>query len=294
MSQEIPIHPAALLFPMMSNEELGTLADDIAANGLIEPVVLYHGQILDGRNRLAACELASVEPRFIEVEGDLSSPVIYVVSKNVHRRHLTTNQRAVIATEMVPMLQEEAKKRQVSGLKNQEHSSLAPIGANERTWSSGIAAKAMQVGRRTVERVIKVKKNSPELYEQIKRDEITPTAAARQLPREPKPKNIVSGETKSTGRKAKEPRKTSRRDKNTPYKPETPRQQKQAGNQRHNMIAGLSNITGLCRGLVDELDLPMALSVCSEEDKKMVTGRARESAKNLRAFISKVERTKNA
>lgn len=109
---EISIHPAAMLFPMMGEKELSDLADDIAANGLIEPVVLYHGEVLDGRNRLAACQLAGVEPHFAEVDGNVPSPTIYVLSKNLHRRHLTTSQRGAIAAEVVPLLKEEAKKRQ--------------------------------------------------------------------------------------------------------------------------------------------------------------------------------------
>lgn len=55
----LAIHPAAELFPLMSKEELRTLADDIKQNGLRVPiVVLGEGNLtlLDGRNRLDALE----------------------------------------------------------------------------------------------------------------------------------------------------------------------------------------------------------------------------------------------
>jgi Skp family chaperone for outer membrane proteins len=87
-------HPAAALYPMLSDDELKELADDIAANGLLFPIVLYQGnQILDGRNRLSACNLAGVQPTFTEYEGD--DPVGYVLSVNEHRRHMTQGQRAM-------------------------------------------------------------------------------------------------------------------------------------------------------------------------------------------------------
>ena len=56
-----PVHPAAELFPKMDAEALQALADDIREHGQREPVILYHGAVLDGRNRLRACELAGVE-----------------------------------------------------------------------------------------------------------------------------------------------------------------------------------------------------------------------------------------
>lgn len=66
-------HPASELFPLMDGIELRSLADDIAANGLLEPISLLDGQVLDGRNRLRACKASGVEPRFVDVDlGGLS------------------------------------------------------------------------------------------------------------------------------------------------------------------------------------------------------------------------------
>jgi hypothetical protein len=91
-------HPAADLFPMMSEEELQALATDIRENGLRQPVVLDgEGRVLDGRNRLAACALAGVEPSFMSVNGD--DPVSLVVSLNVKRRNITKAQTAIAAAE---------------------------------------------------------------------------------------------------------------------------------------------------------------------------------------------------
>ena len=78
-------HPAADLFPLMPPDELRNLADDIAKHGLREPVWLYEGLVLDGRNRVAACELVDVTPLFREYTGD--DPVGFSLSMNLQRRH---------------------------------------------------------------------------------------------------------------------------------------------------------------------------------------------------------------
>lgn len=91
----IPVHPIAALFPMMPDDELAALAEDIKTNGLRQPLVLDpDGQLLDGRNRLAACEAAGVEPRFETYDGD---PIAFIWSLNDRRRHMNKGQRAMVA-----------------------------------------------------------------------------------------------------------------------------------------------------------------------------------------------------
>jgi hypothetical protein len=260
------VHPAAMLFPMMKEEELKKLAEDIEDNGLIEPVVLYHGQILDGRNRLAACELAGVLPHFTQVDGDVPSPTLYVLSKNLHRRHLSISQRAAVAADVVPLLQEEAHKRQVSNLKNQTHSSSLQIRSDEAGRSTKIAAEALHIGERTVSEAVQVKRENPEVFEKVKSGELTVNAAL--------------------GRKKKK----KAHNELEPYQPTSPTQIKRAEGQKQRMITALSTITGLCRGL-SELNMPVALSVCAEEERATWVERSRELAKQLRAFAAKLEET---
>src|SRR5262249_62357764 len=91
-------HPAAGVFPLMTEEEVGELRQDIAAShGLREPIVLYEGKILDGRNRYIACRALGIPLKTREfdpsIEGD---PFAYVLSANLHRRHLTAEQKRSI------------------------------------------------------------------------------------------------------------------------------------------------------------------------------------------------------
>lgn len=92
-------HPLAELFPMLPERELHELADDIVTFGQREPIWLLDGMILDGRNRYAACLFAKVEPVFERYAGD--DPLNFVLSLNLHRRHLTDSQRALVAAQIV-------------------------------------------------------------------------------------------------------------------------------------------------------------------------------------------------
>lgn len=111
-------HPSAELFPLLGDDELQELAEDIRANGLIEPVWLYEDPelgtvILDGRNRARACELAGVELQTRIYIGD--DPVGFSISQNVQRRHLTAGQRAGVSHKALPIYEAEAAKRMMAG-----------------------------------------------------------------------------------------------------------------------------------------------------------------------------------
>jgi len=82
-------HPICLLIPSADEDELQELTDDIRAHGLIDPIVLFEGMILDGRNRAIACERAGVKPRYVQFGGGREDALILVVSHNLKRRHLT-------------------------------------------------------------------------------------------------------------------------------------------------------------------------------------------------------------
>lgn len=184
-------HPAADLFPLLSDPELRELAKDIRENGLLEPIVLHEEQVLDGRNRLAACEIAKVEPRFVDWNGDGGTPLRYALSHNLHRRHLTTSQRAAIAAEILPQFEEEARKRQGShgaapgrpaqntvGQKTQSvEGTKLPSGPVVRARDE--AAAMLNVSPASVERAKRVKATSPEEFGKLRAGEKTVNAALR-------------------------------------------------------------------------------------------------------------------
>jgi ParB-like chromosome segregation protein Spo0J len=95
-------HPVADLFPMMSASEFARLKTDIETNGQREDIVVWRGLLIDGRNRLRACEELGIEPQIAELM-DETDPVQYALSHNLHRRHLTTAQRAIVAAKLATM-----------------------------------------------------------------------------------------------------------------------------------------------------------------------------------------------
>ena len=115
--ERLPVHPYAELFPLMAHPDFDALCGHIATNGLQEEIVLHEGQILDGRNRYLACLAGGVAPRFRAYAGECGSPLAFVVAKNVRRRHLTESQRALLAARLKPLFEEEARQRQLAGLK---------------------------------------------------------------------------------------------------------------------------------------------------------------------------------
>jgi hypothetical protein len=148
-ARALGVHPAAALFPLMKGPEFGLLVEDIDEHGLREPIVMHQGLVLDGRNRLRACEIAKVEPRFVEWEG-VGSPLAFVLSRNLHRRHLDESQRAMIAARARVMFEEEAAQRERAGQFGQERRTPPTEGVtDEKPREITAAANLQQPGRST-------------------------------------------------------------------------------------------------------------------------------------------------
>jgi N6-adenosine-specific RNA methylase IME4 len=171
-------HPAANLFPMLPEPELRALAEDIRANGQRHPIVVFAGKILDGRNRWRACQLAEVEPRLEYLER-CDSPTDYVLSLNLHRRHLDTMQRAVVAAEAKRLYAEEAKQNMLRGKANPAHDSRG--GSRHDNESARRAAKQVGAGISATEAMVAVQRKAPEVFEAAKRGTVKKVQDAKRL-----------------------------------------------------------------------------------------------------------------
>ncbi len=90
------LHPLCTFFPRMSDEEFNLLKESLQQNGQTHPIFTLDGMILDGGNRYRAlCELG-IEPKITEYQGQ--SPTQFILSSNLHRRHLTPGQSAAIVS----------------------------------------------------------------------------------------------------------------------------------------------------------------------------------------------------
>src|SRR5262245_43042386 len=178
------VHPAADVFPMLPEDELRKLGEDIKTHGLREPIIvwldedlpsshpLYNQELLlDGRNRLAAMELVGILehrerrtlwitqpwadplwPQHVTLVGTGTDPYAYVISKNIHRRHLTKEQQAALIVAVMKAGTDFAKlARSVKrDSKGQVRGSVKdPV--KEKAVKEG---QKLGIGKRTMERAI--------------------------------------------------------------------------------------------------------------------------------------------
>ena len=188
---EYPVHPVASLFPMIDDDALNALAEDIKKNGQREPILvafldgreLNEPVVVDGRNRFKACEIAGVEPEFSNdyvMEPHEIGP--WVISHNLHRRHLTTSQKAMVGQGYLTFLKDEAKKRQgarndLKDISPKSDESLPPT----ESRSDVQAAKLVGVGKNSIRDADFVAQNDPELAQQVRDKKVTVSAAAKRI-----------------------------------------------------------------------------------------------------------------
>lgn len=176
------IHPLADLVPSMTLGEYAELRDDIARNGLLDPIVLYEGKVLDGRHRLRACGDTATEPQFKDYEGD--EPASFVLSHNLHRRNLTESQKAMLAVEFLPALEAEGRAK-----KAQAGASAAPSRPAEETsgqvatsfLSREEAGEKTGASGRAVGRAKRVKDADPVLAQKVLQGEVKVATAEREV-----------------------------------------------------------------------------------------------------------------
>ena len=193
--QQYRVHPAADVFPMMSDKELAVLGEDLIKNGLREPIKLmltgrpqpYPGikgattqpeMLIDGRNRMEAMERAGFNldgcgVKYEYVNGSPSKPRLnfdataYIISLNIHRRHLTKQQQAdliVAAHRASRQLGEVPPKRHIEG----------KAGSEKDAEKFAIVADAEKHGisKRTVERSISARERADRAAYEEKHPEV--------------------------------------------------------------------------------------------------------------------------
>lgn len=163
------LHPLCTLFPRMSGAEFDALVADIRANGLHQPIILHDGMILDGGNRYRACIEAGVEPKFRKFDG--ASVVTFVLSANLHRRHMTPGQQAAI----VASAQDWARAQTHGGSRRGDQVAILPL----ETLSSRAAESG--ASHRTQRMADKVAKADPALAKKVAHGEVTLPAAVEQV-----------------------------------------------------------------------------------------------------------------
>lgn len=174
----IELHPLCTLFPRLIGSEFDALRDDIKTNGLRAPIVLHDGMILDGGNRYRACIDAGITPDFVEFSG--GNLVSFVLSANLHRRHMSAGQQAAI----VASAQDWGKAQTVGNpqfKQSEQKCNVAPLATSEqRAAESGASLRTQKMAD-------KVAKADPELAKQVAHGEKSLPQALREIspPKQP-------------------------------------------------------------------------------------------------------------
>lgn len=143
-------HPYSEIFPLIEGAALDELVADIKTNGLREKIWTYDGKILDGRNRFAACQKAKVKPTYRKYSG--KDPLAFVISLNVHRRHLNESQRASAAAKIAILGHGgDRKTDQAANLPTQSEAAKA-LNVSERSVRS--ARKVHEKGSQALRRAL--------------------------------------------------------------------------------------------------------------------------------------------
>lgn len=185
---QVEIHPAATIFPMMGKEAFEELKRDIRDNGVKVWLTFYDGKLIDGRNRLKAMQELGIDwthySEEIDVRDDFD-PTKYVLSTNLHRRHLSTSERAAIAANLLDVFADEAKERMKLNNASKE---IFP--ESQKGQARDKAGEALNVSGRSVEKAKQVKAKDPELFESVLRGETSVSEAYEKVspPKPPKEK----------------------------------------------------------------------------------------------------------
>jgi hypothetical protein len=143
--KDLTAHSLSETFPRMSDAELTALAEDIKANGLKEAIWMFEDKILDGNNRYVAglkinysFKQADFRPFDVKTQGD---PLTFVVSQNLHRRHLNESQRAAIAARLVST-KLGINQYSRSGITNEQAAKLLAVSEATLKMAKEVATKA--------------------------------------------------------------------------------------------------------------------------------------------------------
>lgn len=162
-------HQLCELLPEMSAAEYQALKLSVTQNGLIEPIELFEGKVLDGRHRQRACwEILAetgVPPknwRYVPLEGTHRDAYDRVIAKGLARREMSKSQKACMALRL--MLELDARR---AG------------GAEFVGKTSTLAAERCGVSDRYVQRVKAIHEKEPGLVDSIATGELSIGAAER-------------------------------------------------------------------------------------------------------------------
>jgi phage N-6-adenine-methyltransferase len=196
-------HPIADIFPEMSPEDYTRLIFSVKRDGLLEPIWLYEGCILDGRHRYKACAESGVEPRFEIFEGTHDDAMTFSLALNLNRRHMTTEQKAALGVSIKCYEAERARERMTAGV-NQHSSPTEIFPEASKGEARDKAGEAVGVSGKTIDKAEKIAESAPDVFDRMKQGHYGSLETARKVAELPEEEREVVHQAMDEGVKAKE------------------------------------------------------------------------------------------
>jgi ParB-like chromosome segregation protein Spo0J len=169
----------AKLIPPLPPEDFRALRESISELGLLTPLVINpQGVLLDGHHRLKALQelgrkLGARDFVVRSFENELKERQ-FILTANLHRRHLTPFQRAELALPLLQIERELARQRQLKGT----------LASNEAEVGKAAEIIGSKIGlsRATLERAIAIIAKGPkELKDKVRAGEVSINQAYEQI-----------------------------------------------------------------------------------------------------------------
>ncbi len=161
--------------PSLSTEEYQLLEQSIISEGCRDAIAVWKGHniILDGHNRYAICKQHNKPYSTLEISLNSHSDVEeWIIKAQFGRRNLNAYQRSVLALKLKDIYAAQAKKRQLSSLK-QYQNTVTQISA-QRSETRQKLAKVAGVSHDTINKVEKIEAlATPEQKEKVATGEVS-------------------------------------------------------------------------------------------------------------------------
>jgi hypothetical protein len=158
---DYPVHPIAECYPPPTAQEYAELKEDIRANGLLHPIVLFEEKILCGIQRKRICKEFGIPPIYITPQ--ITDPIAYAKGDHT-RRQWTRAQLAVVGEKLANLKKGGDGSNQYVKAANAQNKALAGLQA---------IARRLGVSKTQIDGFRYIRKNGiPELFEAVEANQI--------------------------------------------------------------------------------------------------------------------------
>lgn len=194
---DLTLHPACDTVPRMRPDEWAVFLEDVQRRGVQEPIVVQRGgRVLDGRHRLEAAKARgdeTVPARLVDVSE--KEQIDFIIAAAVLRRHLTDDQRSILAAKFREPISKAAKADRAKkagatgGAGRPRENSLLTDASHKLIPSRNTrkeAAQHFQVSERRIRTATEIERADPQLADRVLNGDLTLPQARQELRREQK------------------------------------------------------------------------------------------------------------